>query len=733
MKRMLFNATHPEQLRVAIVDGQNLINLDLESTVRVEKKGNVYKGEVTKVEPGLEAAFVDYGAARQGFLPLKEIYRGYFSNYDENTPIAKVKIAEVIQEGCEMLVQVNKDERGDKGAALTTFISLAGRFLVLMPNNPKGGGISRRALGGDRSGLRDILANLKVPEQHALIARTAGIGRSEEELQWDLDFLLKLWDSIESGSADMKAPRLIYQESNLIVRSLRDHLSDSITEIIVDEKDIYERAEKFMKQVMPHNLPKLKFHDNQMPLFSYFHVERHIEAAFQRKMRLPSGGSIVIDHTEALTAIDVNSARATKGADIEETALQTNLEAVDEIALQMRVRDVGGLVVMDLIDMTEGKNQRAVEEQLQKALKRDRARTQIGRISRFGLLEMSRQRLRASLNDANYEVCPRCRGGGMIRNVVSAALGTLRLIEEKLVQSENTEALQVLVPVDIATYLLNEKRREISALEVRLASRIFIIPCRDMVSPDFEIKRLRGEEFEAVSETPSYQQAPKEAGGEQGLTEHMKAARVEQPYLDLQQITHGAAPVPAAAKVGEAGEAAKAGEAAGEASGLFGRLFSRLRGSGEEGDIAEVGKASGKDEKTAAVKSGAGRRRGSRGGGGQSRGRGGNRGSGGNRRGRHASSMASRGAGNRGSNTKGRSGNVKPATNVAVGEVSGNRAPGSLRSAGGEKTAGLKSTSAVSSASVAPSGQPTRRDFAAHDPANRVGHRASQVREEQGR
>lgn len=574
MKRMLFNATHPEELRVAIVDGQRLIDLDLESAVRAEKKGNVYKAVVTKVEPGLEAAFVDYGAERQGFLPLKEIYRGYFAKYDSKTPISSVKIAQEIAEGQEMVVQVSKDERSGKGAALTTFVSLAGRFLVFMPNNPKGGGISRRVSGEERMDLRQVLANLDVGDQHALIARTAGIGRSPEELQWDLDFLLKLWGTIETAAAEIKAPRLIHQESNLIMRSIRDHLGADIAEIIVDDREIYERARRFMQQVMPHNLTKLKHYNDTVPLFSRFQIEHQIESAFKREVNLPSGGVVIIDHTEALTSIDVNSARATKGADIEETALQTNIEAADEIARQLRVRDLGGLVVIDLIDMTVSRNQRAVESRLKDALNPDRARVQVGKISRFGLLEMSRQRLRSSLSDANYRACPRCEGTGTIRSVVSSSLSLLRLIEEKALQ-ENTEAIQVVLPLDMATYLLNEKRHEVNQLESQLASRIIIIPSEQLASPQFQIKRLRGDELEALTSVPSYRQQVELTAEEEDLTASLKSAAAEKPHVQPEQIERGIAPVQKPAKKAAQTSRAATPRATNE-SGLLNRIWKAI-------------------------------------------------------------------------------------------------------------------------------------------------------------
>ncbi|MGR3912968.1 MAG: Rne/Rng family ribonuclease, partial [Gammaproteobacteria bacterium] len=566
MKRMLFNATHPEELRVAIVDGQRLIDLDLESAVRAEKKGNIYKAVVTKVEPSLEAAFVDFGTAKQGFLPLKEIYRGYFGG-DSQTPMSDIKIAREIKSGQEMIVQVDKDERGAKGAALSTFISLAGRFLVLMPNNPKGGGISRRVSGEDRAELREVVANLDCGRRHALIARTAGIGREQDELQQDLDFLLKLWESIESAAAELKAPRLIYQESNLIVRAIRD-LAVDIDEIVIDEREIHERARRFMAQVMPHNLAKLKHYDDSVPLFSRYQIERQIESAFNREVSLPSGGSLVIDHTEAMISIDVNSARATRGADIEETALQTNLEAVDEIARQLRIRDLGGLVVLDLIDMEVGRNQRAVESRFRDALKPDRARVQVGKISRFGLLEMSRQRLRASLSEANYFACPRCEGTGTIRNVVSSSISLLRLIEERAMM-ENTEALQVVLPLDMATYLLNEKRREVSQLETRLASRIIIIPSSELASPQFHIKRLRGDEAEQLAGIPSYRQQTDFA--ERDERPEPAPAPPEAPHVRLDQIEREPA---------RPGKPARAGKDRKTAStGLLRRLWNALRGN----------------------------------------------------------------------------------------------------------------------------------------------------------
>ena len=527
MKRMLFNATHSEELRVAIVDGQKLIDLDIESASTALKKGNIYKGRITRVEPSLEAAFVDYGAGRQGFLPMKEVSRAYFQNYSSNTPISQVKIADVLKTGQELLVQVEKDERGNKGAALTTFISLAGRYLVFMPNNPKGGGISRRIEGSERQELRDAMSELDIPREHALIARTAGIGKSSEELQWDLDFLQRLSDAIEQAADAQPAPFLVYQETNLVVRSIRDYFRSDISEIIIDDQEIYDRATRFMNQVMPHNVIKLKLYEDTVPLFSRYQIEHQIESAYAREVRLASGGALVLDPTEALTSIDVNSARATKGGDIEETALQTNLEAAEEIARQLRIRDVGGLVVIDFIDMLANKNQRAVEQCLQNALKADRARVQVGRISRFGLLEMSRQRLRSSISDSNYQSCPRCEGQGHIRSVGSSALSVLRIIEEEALK-ENTEAINAHLPIKTATYLLNEKRHEVTLLESRLGTNITIVPTIELETPHFKIQRLRSEDLDDMPNLPSYKVEIAEPKEDSRKTRYQKKAGCEQ-------------------------------------------------------------------------------------------------------------------------------------------------------------------------------------------------------------
>ncbi len=504
MKRMLFNATHPEELRVAIVDGQKLVDLDIESVAYQQKKGNIYKAKVTRVEPSLEAAFVDYGSDRQGFLPLKEISRAEFKGYDGHTPMSQVRIKEVIREGQELIVQIEKEERGTKGAALTTFVSLAGRYLVLMPNNPRGGGISRRIEGEDRAEMRDALGQLSLPDDFSVILRTAGIGRTVEELQWDLDYLLSLWDAIAKAGADRDAPFLIYQESNLVIRAIRDYLRNDVGEILVDDSEVHERALKFMQQVMPQNVSRLKLYQDEVPLFSRFQVENQIESAYSREVRLPSGGAVVFDRTEAIVTIDVNSGRATKGADIEETALNTNLEAAEEVARQLRLRDLGGLIVIDFIDMTPARNQRAVENRLQEALKPDRARVQVGRISRFGLLEMSRQRLRPSLGESSTLVCPRCTGHGTIRSVQSSALQVLRCIQEETMK-ENTAALHVHLPIETATYLLNEKRHEITTIETRFGTPVVIIPDRNMQTPHYQFKRLKSEEYEAEADKASYE------------------------------------------------------------------------------------------------------------------------------------------------------------------------------------------------------------------------------------
>ncbi|MGD8743826.1 MAG: ribonuclease E, partial [Granulosicoccaceae bacterium] len=500
MKRMLINATQQEELRVALVDGQTLYDIDIETPAKEQKKANIYKGVITRVEPSLEACFVNYGAERHGFLPLKEIDRNYFRKKPEGG--GRVKINEVLQEGQEVVVQVDKEERGTKGAALTTFISLAGRYLVLMPNNPRAGGVSRRIEGEDRSEIRDAMAVLEIPEGMGLIVRTAGVGKSHEELQWDLDYLLQLWSAIDTATRERKAPFLVYQESNVIIRAIRDYLRKDISEVLIDDPDVYKKAHDFIMLVMPNNLNKIKRYEDSIPLFSRYQIESQIESAFQREVRLPAGGSIVIDHTEALVSIDINSARATKGADIEETALNTNLEAADEIARQLRLRDLGGLVVIDFIDMMQSRNQREVENRLKEALKMDRARIQVGRISRFGLLEMSRQRLRPSLGESSQITCPRCSGHGTIRGVESLALSILRIVEEEAMK-EKTSRIVAQLPVDVGTFLLNEKRSDINEIEARHHISIVLVPNPHFETPKFEIQRVR----EADAESPEYKQS----------------------------------------------------------------------------------------------------------------------------------------------------------------------------------------------------------------------------------
>ncbi|SDU00085.1 ribonuclease E [Halopseudomonas salegens] len=498
MKRMLINATQPEELRVALVDGQRLYDLDIESGAREQKKANIYKGRITRVEPSLEAAFVDFGSERHGFLPLKEIAREYFSRQPEG----RANIKEVIKEGQEVIVQVDKEERGNKGAALTTYVSLAGRYLVLMPNNPRAGGISRRIEGEERNELREALNSLNVPADMGMIVRTAGLGRSAEELQWDLDYLLQLWDAIKSAS-EKSAPFLIYQESNVIIRAIRDYLRQDIGEVLIDNPSVRDDALAFIDQVMPQFASKIKLYEDSVPLFNRFQIESQIETAFEREVKLPSGGSIVIDHTEALVSVDINSARATKGGDIEETALNTNLEAAEEIARQLRLRDIGGLIVIDFIDMTPARNQRAVEDRMRQSLEADRARVQVGRISRFGLLEMSRQRLRPSLGETSGIVCPRCNGRGTIRDVESLSLSVLRLIEEEALKDRTAE-VRAHVPVAVATFLLNEKREALAATESRTRVRILVLPSEHMVTPHFDVQRLRDDSEAVMTGESSY-------------------------------------------------------------------------------------------------------------------------------------------------------------------------------------------------------------------------------------
>ncbi len=501
MKRMLINATQAEELRVAIVDGQTLYDIDIERPSKEQRKSNIYKGRITRLEPSLEAAFVEYGAERHGFLPLKEISRDYFqAGVDHH----RASIKELLREGQEVVVQVEKDERGNKGAALTTFISLAGRYMVLMPNSPTAGGVSRRIEGDDRAALKAAMDVLAIPDEMGVIIRTAGVGRDAEELQWDLDYLLSVWKAIAEAALKKTSPFLIYQESRLIIRALRDYMRADIGEILVDTPEMYEEAKEFVEQVMPQNMRKLKHYTDEIPLFNRFQIESQIENAYERSVRLPSGGSLVIDQTEALTAVDVNSSRATKGGDIEETAFNTNLEAAEEVARQMRLRDLGGLVVIDFIDMTSNKHQRDVENRLSQALKHDRARVQLGRISKFGLMEMSRQRLRPSLGESSQLVCPRCDGHGRMRSIESLSLSIIRLAEEHAMK-DNTGQVLVQAPVEIANYLLNEKRRALSEIEKRHDAPIVIVADESLHTPHYEVTRLRDNDLGEETAKPSYQ------------------------------------------------------------------------------------------------------------------------------------------------------------------------------------------------------------------------------------
>ena len=502
---MLFNATQPEELRVAIVDGQKLIDLDIESAGKEQNKSNIYKAVITRIEPSLEAVFVDYGGERHGFLPFKEISKSYLK---ESTGSTRPRIQDALSNGQELIVQVDKDERGAKGAALTTYISLAGRHLVLMPNNPRGGGVSRRIEGEERAELREIMAQLDIPTGMSIIARTAGIGRSEEELQWDLNYLLKLWHAIEDASKNQSGAFLIYKESSLVTRAIRDYFHEEIGEVLIDTESIHDQAYQFMSHVMPDNVSRIKLYNDDVPLFSRFQIEHQIETAYSRQVTLPSGGAIVIDHTEALVSVDVNSARATRGADIEQTALNTNVEAAEEVARQLRLRDLGGLVVIDFIDMEVTRNQREVESCLLNALRYDRARVQVGKISRFGLLELSRQRLRPSLGESNYISCPRCHGTGHIRDTDSSALHILRIIQEEAMK-DGTAALHAQVPVDVATYLLNEKRAEIYAIEARLKINVILIPNVHLETPNYNIDRLRHDQTKSSETLTSYQMVDK--------------------------------------------------------------------------------------------------------------------------------------------------------------------------------------------------------------------------------
>ena len=576
MKRMLFNATQVEELRVAIVDGQKLIDLDIESAAKEQRKSNIYKGVITRIEPSLEAAFIDYGAERHGFLPFKEVSRAFFQPGVEGS---KATIREALREGQELIVQVDKDERGNKGAALTTFVSLAGRYLVLMPNNPRGGGVSRRVEGDERAELREIMDQLQTPSGMSLIARTAAIGRSAEELQWDLNYLMQLWKAIDGAANQQKGAFLIYQEGSLVIRAIRDYFQPDIGEILIDTDEVFEQAQQFMSHVMPGNVNRIKRYRDDVPLFSRFQIEHQIESAYSRQVNLPSGGAIVIDHTEALVAVDVNSGRATRGADIEETAYKTNLEAAEETARQLRLRDLGGLIVIDFIDMENQRNQREVENRLREALRFDRARVQTGKISRFGLMELSRQRLRPALAETSYIPCPRCSGTGHIRSAESAALHILRILEEEAMK-DNTATVHTQVPVDVATFLLNEKRADIQAIELRHKVNVLLIPNVHLETPQHTIVRLRHDDLNQEDlHLPSYKmvETPAEdAGRPEGIGAEARPPRQE---AAIKNITP-AQPAPVVAeKARETAVAATPAAAPVVDEGLFSRLFSWLRPS----------------------------------------------------------------------------------------------------------------------------------------------------------
>jgi len=594
MKRMLFNATHQEELRVAIVDGQKLIDLDIETAGREQRKGNIYKGVITRIEPGLEACFVSYGEERHGFLPFKEIARSYFK---EGVDVRTARIQDALAEGQELIIQVEKEERGNKGAALTTFISLAGRYLVLMPNNPRGGGVSRRVEGEDRQELRETMDQLDIPPGMSIIARTAGIGRSVEELQWDLSYLLQLWNAIDAAARENAAPILIYLESSLVIRAIRDYYSPEIGEILIDTDDIYEQATAFMSVVMPDNVQRVKMYRDDIPLFSRFQIEHQIETAYSRTVQLPSGGSVVIDHTEALVAIDVNSARSTRGADIEETAMRTNLEAADEVARQLRLRDLGGLIVIDFIDMEEGKNQRAVEQRLRDALHFDRARVQMGKISRFGLMELSRQRLRPALNEGSHITCPRCNGTGVVRDAESSALHVLRLLQEEAMK-EGTASLHAQVPVDVATFLLNEKRNDIAKLESRLKVNLVLIPNKNLETPHHHIERLRHDDPRLEDTKSSFELVSQPEAPVTWSPNKAQEAKARPEALVKGITPSQPAPVSAPAPAAPV-------KAAPQSAGLFQRLMNWLTGSSAPAEAPAAPEAEAKKAAAGRGRSGA--------------------------------------------------------------------------------------------------------------------------------
>ncbi len=541
MKRMLFNATQAEELRVAIVDGQKLIDLDIETPGKEQRKSNIYKGVVTRVEPSLEAAFVDYGAERHGFLPFKEIARAFFK---PGVDVGRARIQDAIDEDKELIVQVDKDERGNKGAALTTFISLAGRYLVLMPNNPRGGGVSRRVEGEDRNELREVIDQLPVPQGMSVIGRTAAIGRAAEELNWDLSYLMQLWRAIESASQQQTGAFLIYQESSLVIRAIRDYFHQDIGEVLIDTEAIYEQAQQFMSHVMPQNVNRIKLYKDDVPLFSRFQIEHQIESAYSRGVNLPAGGAVVFDHTEALVSIDVNSARSTRGADIEETAFRTNMEAAEEIARQLRLRDLGGLIVIDFIDMENNRNQREVENCLRESLRYDRARVQMGKISRFGLMELSRQRLRPSLGETAHNPCPRCHGMGHIRGTESTALHILRIIQEEAMK-ENTASVNAQVPVDVATFLLNEKRVDLQLIEARHRVSVMLIPNVRLETPNYSISRLRHDDLNRAEPLPASYNLVEQPAEEQKAPTGAPEPATPRQEAAVRGITPQQAPIPA--------------------------------------------------------------------------------------------------------------------------------------------------------------------------------------------
>ncbi|MGZ8268554.1 MAG: Rne/Rng family ribonuclease, partial [Burkholderiales bacterium] len=573
MKRMLFNATQAEELRVAIVDGQKLIDLDIESSAKEQRKSNIYKGIITRVEPSLEAAFVDYGSERHGFLPFKEVARAYFK---PGIDAGRARIQDALAEGQEVIVQVDKDERGSKGAALTTYISLAGRYLVLMPNNPRGGGVSRRVEGEERNELRDVIDQLEIPQGMSVIGRTAAIGRTREELDWDLGYLIQLWHAIEQAAHQQSGAFLIYQESSLVIRAIRDYFHQDIGEILIDTESIYEQAQQFMGHVMPDNVGRVKLYKDDVPLFSRFQIEHQIESAYSRSVTLSSGGGVVIDHTEALVSVDVNSARSTRGADIEETAFRTNLEAADEIARQLRLRDLGGLIVIDFIDMESSRNQREVENRFRDALKYDRARVQTGKISRFGLLELSRQRLRPSLGETSHSPCPRCHGTGHIRGTESTALHILRIIQEEAMK-DNTASVQAQVPVDVATFLLNEKRVDLQLVEARHRVNVTLIPNMHLETPNYSVSRLRHDDLNnAEPLPPSYElvEVPSE-------DKNLPASAAEAPAARPQAAVRGITPQQPAPASREA--AAPPPPRAVEDHSIIGKIFGWFRRKPGEG------------------------------------------------------------------------------------------------------------------------------------------------------